>query len=106
MAPGVDLTIWATPPLPLPARAVDGQLTVELLPSVQAVPAAFSRNREKFCVVPDESERTAIVIGWLGSETPGLSALMAGSFQFVILPEKMPAMVCGDSCNLLTPDRL
>src|SRR5215472_2344728 len=107
MAPGVDLTIDATPPLPLPARAVPGHLMVELLPSVHTVGTAVMRNREKFAVVPEESERTAMVIGWLGSVTPGLSAAIAELFQFVILPWKMFAMTVGDSCSgLLRPDRL
>src|SRR5690349_17943119 len=105
MAPGVDLTICATPPLPLPARALDGHLMVESLPSVQALPAPFSRNSVKFCVVPEESERTARVIGVLGRLTPGLSALMAGSFQVLILPWKMFATTVGSSLRLLTPDR-
>src|SRR5256885_4625007 len=106
MAPGVDLTICATPPLPSPARAVDGHLMVESLPSVQALPAASWMNRVKFAVVPEESDRTARVIGVLGRLTPELSALIAGSFQVLILPEKMPAIVEGDSFRLLTPDRL
>src|SRR5215471_464353 len=106
MAPGVVLTICATPPLPLPACAVDGQLMVELLPSFQSLPAACSRKSEKFAVVPDESERTASAIGVLGRLTPELSALIAGSFQVLILPWKMPAMTGGSSFRLLTPDRL
>src|SRR6266516_1509554 len=106
MAPGVDLTTCATPGLPLAARAVDGHLMVELLPRLQALGAASIRNSVKFAVVPEESDRTARVIGVLGRLTPELSALMAGSFQVLILPEKMPAMVAGDSFRLLTPDRL
>src|SRR5215469_7381308 len=107
MAAGVDLTIDATPPLPLPARAVPGHLMVELLPSVHTLGAASMRNNEKFAVVPEESERTAMAIGWLGSLTPGLSAAMAELFQFVILPWKMLAMTGADSCSgLLSPDRL
>src|SRR6516225_121770 len=106
MDPGVDLTIDATPPLPLPARAVPGHLMVELLPSVHAV-VACSRNKEKFAVVPEESERTAMAIGSLGSLTPGLSAAIAELSQFVILPWKMFAMTVGESCRgLLRPDRL
>ena len=81
MAPGVDLMICATPGLPLPARAVAGHLMVELLPSVQSLPPAFSRYREKFCVVPEESERTAMVIGVLGRLVPGLSAVIAELFR-------------------------
>src|SRR6266436_6700166 len=98
---------WATPELPLAAWAVEGQLMVELLPSFQTLGAASTRNSEKFCVVPDESERTARVIGVLGRLTPGLSALIAGSFHFVILAWKMSAMVVASSCSgLLRPGRL
>src|SRR5271165_5434028 len=106
MAPGVDLTICATPPLPLPARAAAGHLIVELLPSVQTLGTAVIRNSEKFCVVPDESERTAGVILVLGRVTPGLSAVIDGSFQVVTLPWKMFAMTAASSFRLLTPDRL
>src|SRR5215469_11267335 len=106
MAPGVDLTIWATPPLPLPACAVEGQLIVELVPSFQSLAAACVRNREKFAVVPEESERTAREIGVLGRLAPGLSALIAGSFQVLILAWKMSAMTVGSSFRLLIPDRL
>src|SRR5690348_11883134 len=104
MAPGVVFTICATPPLPLPACAPDGQLTVEELPSFQALPTAFWRNRVKFAVVPEESERTARVIGVLGRLTPGLIALMAGSFQVLILAWKISEMTCGVSFRFLTPD--
>src|SRR5580692_1265033 len=106
MAPAVDLTICATPGLPMPARAVDGHLTVELLPSVHVLGTASLRNRVKFAVVPEESERTAMVIGVLGRLTPGLSAAMAGSFQVLIWPWKIFAMVVASSFRLLTPDRL
>src|ERR1700730_14253080 len=106
MAPGVDLTICATPALPLPAWLLAGHLMVELLPSVHALPAPSTRNLERFAVVPDESERTARAIGVLGRVTPGLSALSAGSFHVLILPSKMPAMTGAESCSLLTPDRL
>ena len=98
--------ICATPELPLPARELEGHLMVELLPSVHALPAAVCRYKEKFCVVPEESERTAVVIGVLGRLTPGLSAAIAGLFQEVILPPKMSARVVASSFRLLTPDRL
>src|SRR5256885_16181560 len=97
MAPGVDLTTCATPGLPLAARAEGGHLMVELLPRLQALPVASTRNSVKFWVVPEESDRTARVIGVLGRLAPELSALIAGSFQVLILPEKMPAMAAGDS---------
>src|ERR1039458_962377 len=106
MAPGVDLMVCATPELPLAARAPDGHLMVELLPRLQALPAPFTRNSVKFWVVPEESDRTAMVIGVLGRLTPGLSALIAGSLHVLIVPWKMPAMTFGSSCSLLTPDRL
>src|SRR5579863_4083873 len=106
MAPDVDLMTWATPPLPLAARAVPGHLTVELVPSVHTLGTAVSRNSAKFCVVPEESERTAMVIGVDGRVTPGLADLIAALFQVVILPWKMSAMRVGVSFRLLTPDRL
>ena len=95
-----------TPLLPLPARLVAGQLMIELEPSVQTPGAPSTRNWEKFCVVPDESERTAMVIGVLGRLAPGLIDLIAELFQDVILPWKMSAMTVGVSFRLLTPDRL
>ena len=57
-------------------------------------------------MVPEESERTAMVIGVDGRLTPGLSALIAGSFQVLILPWKISAMAVASSFRLLTPDRL
>ena len=98
--------ICATPPLPLPARAVPGHLMVELLPSVHTLGTAVLRNREKFCVVPEESERAAMVIGVLGRLTPELIAVIAGSFHLVILPWKMFAMTVGVSFRLVMPVRL
>ena len=47
----------------------------------------------KLAVVPDSSERCTGVIFVLGRFTPGLSALMAGSFQVVISPLKIFAVV-------------
>ena len=85
---------------------MDGHLTVLLLPSAHALPTASCRNSVKFCVVPEESERTARVIGVLGRLTPGLTALIAGSFQEVILAWKMSEISVGVSLRLLTPGRL
>src|ERR1700751_4844583 len=106
MAPGVDLMICATPPLPMPARAVEGHLMVELLPSVHALPPAFSRYKEKFWVVPDESERTPMGIGVLGRLTPELSAAIAELFHDVILPLKISDRTVASSFRLETPDKL
>src|SRR5437773_314378 len=106
MAPGVDLMICATPPLPSPPRLFAGQEMVELVPSFQTPGAPSTRNCEKFWVVPEESERWAMVIAVLGRLTPGLSALIAESFHFVILAWKMSAMTGAVNFRLLTPERL
>src|SRR5215831_15794172 len=106
MAPCVDLITWAMPEFPCAARAECGQLIVEELPSFHTLGSAVCRNREKFAVVPDESARTTVVIGVLGRLTPGLSAVIAGLFQVVMLPWKMFAMTVGSSFRLLTPCRL
>src|SRR5215469_9506699 len=106
MAPAVDFTIEATPLPPLPARALDGKVIVEPLPSVHALPAAFTRYEEKFAVVPEESERTARVIGVLGSLAPEFSAAIFGSFQVLIWPWKMAARVGASSLRPVTLGRL
>src|SRR5215813_15596891 len=106
MAPAVVLTICATPPLALPPRLFAGQLMVESLPSFQTPGAPSTRNSEKFWVVPEESERRAMVIAVLGRLTPGLSALIFGSFHLVMLAWKMSAITGPSSFRLLTPDRL
>src|SRR5215467_3764290 len=107
MAPAVVLTIWATPPLALPPRLFAGQLMVESLPSFQTPGAPSTRNSEKFAVVPEESERRAMVIAVLGSFMPGFSAAIAGSFHFLISAWKIFAMVGASSFRpLLMPGRL
>src|SRR5260370_29341059 len=98
--------VVATPPLPAAAWAVDGHLTVLLLPSAHALPTASCRNSVKFCVVPEESERTARVIGVLGRLTPGLMDLISEAFQVVTLAWNMSEMTLGDSLRLLMPGRL
>src|ERR1700676_155729 len=105
MAPVLPLMAAATPLLPLPATVLPPQFTVFPLPSVQSVGSADFRYAVKLAVVPDESERCTTVIGWLGS--PLLpSAAMAGSFQLVIVSEKILAIVAADSFTLETPERL
>src|SRR6516165_9140323 len=113
MAPAVDLTICATPLFPLPARAVDGQEMVELLPRVHTLGTAVSRNKEKFCVVPDESERTAMVIGVLGRVTPDrlydsvIGPITTGKYS-TVLPAKFDASLEGtgesEPAKLTTPE--
>ena len=48
----------------------------------------------------------AMVIAGLGSLAPELRAAIAGSFQVLIVPWKILAMVGPSSLRLLTPDRL
>ena len=57
-------------------------------------------------MVPEESERRAMVIGVLGRLTPGLCAAIAELFHVVILAWKMLAMTGADSFRFLTPGRL
>src|SRR5580700_6809635 len=102
----VALTADATALPPSLAWADFGKEMIEEVPSVQALPAASTRYCEKLAVVPDESERTSRLIELLGRLALGLSALIAGSFQVVILPEKMPARTVASSFRPVTPDRL
>ena len=51
------------------------------------------RKSVKMAVVPEPSERWATAIGVFGSDIPGFSAAMAGSFHTVIPPEKIFPMV-------------
>src|SRR6516162_1639036 len=105
MAPLVLLMIDATPPLPFPPTLEEGQLMVEEEPSVHTPGAPFTRNSEKFCVVPDESERRTMVILVLGRLTPEFICVIAGSFQVVIWPWKILAMTGAVNLRLETPDR-
>src|SRR5438876_3339648 len=106
MAPSVALMACATPLPPLAAFADDGQVMMPAVPSFQALPAASTMYLEKLAVVPEESERTTRVIGVLGRVAPEFSALIAGSFQVLIVPWKMPASTVESSFRLLTPDTL
>src|SRR5262249_31633529 len=107
MAPAVVLTICATPPLALPPPLFAGQLMVESPPSFQPPGAPSTRNSEKFWVVPEESERRAMVIVVLGSFMPGFCDVIFGSFHLVILAWKMSAMVGASSFRpLLMPGTL
>jgi hypothetical protein len=79
---------------------------IEEVPSFQELPAASTRYWEKFCVVPEESERTATVIGMAGRLSPGLSVLIAGSSQALIWPWKISARVVASSLRPLMFGRL
>ena len=72
----------------------------------QSLSAVWLSQSVKFSVVPDSSERLTTVMRWSGSWASGLSAAIAGSFQFVIFWSKICAAVADDSCRLSTPSRL
>src|SRR5215470_9725450 len=55
-----------------------------------------------WAVAPEPSARTTGTILMAGSDSPGLSFLILGSAQFVIVPVKMPAMTGPDSRRLVT----
>ncbi len=56
--------------------------------------------------MPDLSDRTTVVMAVPGSETPGLSAAMAGSFHLVMSWFMIFASVSGVSWRESTPLRL
>ena len=60
----------------------------------------------KLAVVPEGSERWTGMMSASGSATPEFSAVIAGSFHFVIWPRKILAVVSPSSFSLVTPDRL
>src|ERR1700730_12865192 len=97
MAPLVCWTAAATPELPVAPVPV-GQAGSLLAPTwlAQAGETAF-RYEVYANEVPDESDRCT---GWIasgGRVTPGFSALMAGSFHFLIVPRLMFARVGASS---------
>ena len=60
----------------------------------------------KFSVVPESSARWTGVIARSGSVASGFVAAIAGSFQLVIVPAKIPAIVAGSRLSSSTPSRL
>src|SRR5437667_7663996 len=94
----------ATPGLPLPATSSAGQFVVSPAVNVNTPGAAAVRNLVKLEFVPEASERCTGVIFVDGSVTPGLSALIAGSFQVLICSWKILATVGASRTRLLTPD--
>src|SRR6476619_3398179 len=89
MPPSVRVTRPATPAeprAPMPA----GKLTAVELPTFDfQSPFTAERKSVKLYVVPDPSERKIGVIRRFGMSAPLFSALIAGSFQFVIWPRKI-----------------
>src|SRR5882757_9038117 len=105
MAPEVCLTCAATPLEPLadwPPLACQA-----LPPSYFQLPGvAAIRYLVKLSVVPDSSERWNAWILRSGSVASGFSALIAASFQLVILLSKIFAMVGASRTSLSTPGTL
>src|SRR4051812_31696360 len=91
----------ATPSLPLAPVPV-GHLTDLSVPGPAAHAFEYAaRNFVKLPVVPDSSERWQTVILSAGSLRFGLAAAIFGSFQVVMVPRKMSAIVAPSS---LRPD--
>src|SRR5262245_57595473 len=105
MAPSLLLMIWATPVFWAPPWELPGHFTVSPEPRVHLSDAA-SRYLVKLLVVPEPSERWAMMMFVLGRVASGLSALMAASSHFLMSPWKMPASVSGESWSLSTSGRL
>src|SRR6187549_1892107 len=76
------------------------------LPKVQSASAALLRYLVKLSVVPNSSERCTAWIAVDGSLAPLFSAVIAGSFHLVILPEKILASVGASIWRPSTPSRL
>src|SRR5215471_6748328 len=102
MEPSVFLTWAETPSEPCSASPPGACHTLSWL-YVHAEPAVPVRYLVKLSVVPELSARCTGVIAVDGRVTPGLSAAMAGSFQVLMVPEKMPASVAGLNCRLVAP---
>src|SRR5690349_16784057 len=102
MAPSVRSIVATIRLLPFSARPPDAfQVLPE--PWLQSGPAVPARNLVKLSVVPELSDRCTVLIGVAGRATPGLSRLIAGSFQATIRPSKMRAIVSGCRRSEETP---
>ncbi len=90
------------PSLPL-APSPTPPLKVFPAPLPQALLDAASRYCWKLSVVPDWSLRKTTWIGSAGRVVPELSAVIAGSFQVVMLPLKIFAAVGPSRFSDVTP---
>src|SRR4051794_35922651 len=106
MAPLLELMICATPVFFCPACVSAGHATVSPEPSFHVVGAALVRYLVNALVVPEPSARWATTMAVDGRVVPGLSALIAGSFQVLMSRWKILAMVSALSDSLVTPPRL
>src|SRR3954469_5804124 len=105
MPPSVDLTLLATlaePTSPEPVLPGHGLSGVK----GKSVGSFAARYFSKFLLVPEASERKKTEIFVDGRFALELMALMAGSFQVVILPRKICASTCALSVRSFTPETL
>ena len=98
------VTVLTTPEFPCafsparpPGHVPDG-------PSGHASGAASCRYSVKFSVVPESSARLTAVTGVSGSSTPGFWLAMAGSFQILISPRKIAAIVAASRLREVESD--
>src|SRR6478752_6655630 len=105
MDPSVLLICLDTPSLPCaatpPGAVQDFEASI-----VQSDGAAALRYLVKFSVVPESSARCTAWIARAGRVTPEFSAAMAGSFQVLMVPLKIPANTAGVNVRLSTPAML
>jgi len=94
MAYWVWLIVLATAAFPLaPSELLPGHWTAVPNPTwVFQVELMLQRYRVNMLVVPEPSERWTVVMAWFGRVVLGFRAVIAGSFQFVMVPRKMLAM--------------
>src|SRR6478609_11531682 len=105
MEPSVLLTCLDTPSLPC-AATPPGAAQALAGSKVHALGAAALRYLVKFSVVPESSARCTAWIARAGRVTPEFSAAMAGSFQVLMVPLKIPANTAGVNVRLSTPAML
>ena len=72
------------------------------MPAVHRSPCCFDIHSVNCADEPEPSDRTTGTIPLSGIASPGLSAWIAGSFQFVMPPVKIFAIVSPDSRRLVT----
>src|SRR5215467_12482496 len=106
MEPGVDRMLAVTPSLPFDLVPV-GQLGIVLAPTDLAKSSLTAlRCCENTNDVPLLSARTTTLTGRSGNFTPGLASAIAGSFQRLTVPRKIPAYAFRESLRSASPCRL
>jgi len=101
--------VLATAALPLaPRELVPGHWTAVPNPTwVFQVELTLQRYRVNMLVVPEPSDLWTVVMAWFGRVVLGLSAVIAGSFQLVMVPRKMLETTVPVKCKPVgTPGRL